>query len=142
MAQPRAARGLAVGDYDSDGRLDVLCVNRNERADLFRNVSPDSNHWVSIRLVGRNSNRDGAGAKVTLKSASIRQYAQCRLSSSYASSSDKRLFFGLGPTPKIDEIDVVWPSGTRDRHVNMPANKALVLTESEGWREAPPPGNR
>jgi hypothetical protein len=133
MTLPRAARGLAVGDYDNDGRLDVLCVNRNERADLFRNVSPDHNHWINLLLVGTKSNRDGAGAKVWVTAGGQRQFAECHLGSSYASSSDKRLFFGLGSAEKIAVLEVRWPSGRHDLYRDIPADGFLVVTEGKGY---------
>ncbi len=137
MTVPRAARGLAVGDYDDDGRLDVLCVNRNERVDLFRGVSQDAGRWLNVKLIGTKSNRDGAGAKLRLKAGGIRQFAQCRLSSSYASSSDRRIFFGLGAAETVEELEILWPSGIRDNYRNLPVNQVLLCTEGGGWRQRP-----
>jgi hypothetical protein len=133
MTVPHAARGLAVGDFDNDGRLDVLCINRNEKASLYRNDSPDSNHWISLRLEGVRSNRDGAGARVWLTVGGKRRYAVCRLGSSYASSSDKRLFFGLGQDSKIDQMLIQWPSGQRDTYSNVRVDAFLVATEGKGY---------
>jgi hypothetical protein len=131
MTTPRAGRGLAVGDYDNDGRLDVLCVNRYDRAELFRNGSRDRNHWLSLRLVGVKSNRDGAGAKVWVTANGVRQYAQCRCNSSYASTSDKRLLFGLGKATRVDKLEIRWLSGQRDVYADLPANRFYVLTEGK-----------
>lgn len=133
MTRKQSTRGLAVGDYDNDGRLDVLCVNRNARAELLRNVSPDQNYWVSLRLVGVKSNRDGAGAKVWVTAGGIRRYAQCRLSSSYASSSDKRLFFGLGTAERVDKLEILWTNGQRDIYRALEANRFYVVTEGRGY---------
>jgi hypothetical protein len=129
MALPHAARGMAIGDFDNDGRLDVLCVNRNERAALYRNVSQDSNHWLSLQLEGVRCNRDGAGAKVWLTVDGIRRYAMCRLGSSYASSSDRRLFFGLGGRNRVEQLEILWPDGKRDLYPNLSADTFFVATE-------------
>ncbi|HXG24224.1 MAG TPA: CRTAC1 family protein, partial [Chthonomonadales bacterium] len=133
LAQPRATRGLAVGDYDNDGRPDVLCVNRNDRADLFRNVSPDKNHWITLRLVGVKSNRDGAGAKVWVTAGGIRHYAECRLGSSYASSSDKRLHIGLGTATTVEKLEILWPSRQRDTYRGVEVDRFYVVTEGKGY---------
>jgi hypothetical protein len=137
MTVPRAARGLAVGDFDNDGRLDVLCVNRNDRASLFRNTSQDTNHWISVRLRGVQSNRDGAGARVWLTADGKRRCAVCRLGSSYASSSDPRLYFGLGRESRITSLEVRWPSGQRDLYGDLPADRFLVATEGKGYAVDP-----
>ncbi len=110
-AIPRAGRGLAIGDFDNDGKMDLLAVNRNQRADLLHNISKDKHHWINILLVGHKSNRDGAGAIVTVDSGGVHQTQVCRLGSSYASSSDKRLFFGLGDSNSFATVTVNWPSG-------------------------------
>ena len=133
MTQPRATRGLACGDFDNDGRLDILCVNRNDRAELFHNISPNSNHWIMLRLVGTKSNRDGAGAKVRLITNGRQQVAECRLGSSYASSSDKRLFFGLGAQLSPVSVEIRWPSGQRDAYTHMEADRRYRVTEGEGY---------
>jgi len=131
LARPRPARGLAVGDYDNDGRLDLLCVNRNMRADLFRNISPDRGHWISLHLVGTRSNRDGIGARVRLLAGGVVQTAVCRRSSSYASSSDPRLFFGLRNATRIDRIEIRWPSGVEDRLPPLAADRVYRVTEGK-----------
>jgi enediyne biosynthesis protein E4 len=125
-------RGMAVGDYDRDGRLDVLCINRNDRPSLYRNGSTDSNHWLRLSLTGNKSNRDGAGAKVRVTSGGAKQLAMSRLSSSYASSCDKSLFFGLGPNMKVEKIEIVWPSGKRQAVGDLEADGWYEITEGGG----------
>jgi hypothetical protein len=127
----RSTRGLAVGDFDNDGRPDVLCVNRNAPAELFKNVSPDQNHWVMLRLVGTKSNRDGAGAKVRITQDGRPRYAECRLGSSYASSPDKRLHFGLGSKAAVEKVEIQWPSGQRDTFQHLAADHIYVVTEGK-----------
>lgn len=129
---PRATRGLVSGDFDNDGRMDILCINRNDRAELFHNISRDHNHWIRIQVVGTRSNRDGAGAKVWVTSNGVRQYAECRLGSSYASSPDKRLFFGLGLAGRVDALSIRWPSGQHDDYKGIDADQTLTATEGRG----------
>jgi hypothetical protein len=137
MTVQKASRGLAVGDYDNDGKLDVVSVNRNDRADLFHNASPDQGHWVLLRLVGVKSNRDGAGAKVRLTASGMTQFQVCRLGSSYAGSNDKRLFFGLGGSSKVDKADIRWPSGVRQTLSGLAADRVYVVTEGKGYAPGP-----
>lgn len=137
MTLPRASRGLAVGDFDNDGRLDVACVNRNERADLFRNVSQDKGHWVLLKLVGTKSNRDGAGAKVHVTAGGMKQYQECRLASTYAGCNDKRLFFGMGNAATLDTVEIRWPSGRMDVLKGLAADKVWTVTEGERYATGP-----
>ncbi len=111
LAQSHVTRGLAIGDVDNDGRVDILTNNHNEKAQLFHNESSDQNHWVSFRLEGVKSNRDALGTLVWVTTGGKRYFAECRLGSSYASVSDKRLFFGLGAATTIDSLTVRWPHG-------------------------------
>jgi len=119
LAKPKVTRGLAVGDFDNDGRVDILANNHNARAELLKNESPDTNHWISLRLEGTKSNRDGAGALVWITAGGKRYFAQCRLGSSYASVSDTRLFFGLGNTATVEAIEIRWTSGKTERYTGL-----------------------
>ncbi len=134
LLAPRAGRALAVGDFDNDGRIDLLCVNRNQRADLFRNVSADTGHWLNLMLTGIRSNRDGAGAKVWVTAGKLRTFAECRLGSSYASSSDKRLFFGLGNFNRVDKVEIEWAGGRRDTYAGLEADRFYIATEGKGCK--------
>ncbi len=139
LTTPRAARGMAIGDFDNDGRLDALCVNRDDRADLFKNTSPDSNHWINIDLRGVRSNRDAAGAKVWISAGELRQFAELHLQSSYASTSDRRLFFGLGQAKRVDRLAIRWPSGTRQVLTDLPGDRFITMTEGkQGVQSAAP----
>ena len=130
-AVPSVTRGLATGDFDNDGRVDVLTNNQNGPPQLLHNESKDKNHWISLRLEGVKSNRDGAGAKVWISAGKKRYYAECRLSSSYASSSDKRLFFGLGAAKKVDSIEIQWLGGAKQKAlgVNLPSDAFYAMKE-------------
>ena len=142
LALPTVARGLAVGDYDNDGRPDVLVNNQNAPAQLFHNRDRSSNHWVSFLTTGVKSNRDGYGAVLTLTAGGMRQVASVRAGSSYLSHSDRRVYFGLGRAPKTDRVEVRWPSGTRDLLPPLPADMIYTVTEGKGVTARRRPGPR
>jgi hypothetical protein len=126
------ARGAAYGDYDRDGDLDVLFTENHGPAYLFRNDGGNRNNFLSIRTRGVKSNRDGIGAVVRLDSASGKQWNTVRSGSSYCSQSDLALTFGLGKDVSVSAIEVEWPSGQKDRIVNIPANQFLTIEEGKG----------
>lgn len=129
LNMPRVTRGLAVGDYDNDGRIDILANNHNAPPQLFRNNSKDTNHWISLRLEGTETNRDGAGSLVWVTAGGKRYFSECRLSSSYASSSDKRLFFGLADATKIEKVEIRWLSGHTQTFRSLPVNVFYWIRE-------------
>jgi enediyne biosynthesis protein E4 len=128
---PRVGRGLAVGDLDNDGRLDVLVTAHDRPLAYFHNQSTRAGHFVTIQLVGTASNRDGVGAKVTLKVGGKRQVAQRVGGSSYQSAQDGRLHFGLGAMRRIEAVEVAWPSGRVDRHFDLEADIGYRLREGD-----------
>ena len=132
LALPVVGRGLATGDFDNDGFVDVLAVSQNGRAQLLRNTAREGNHWVSFHLIGTKSNRDGAHARLTLRSGKARQIATVRAGSSYLSSSDRRVYFGLKDSAKIEEVVIQWPSGQRDVLRDLAANQFYTVTEGRG----------
>jgi len=132
FTKPLVGRGAIYGDFDRDGDLDVLLTSNNGPAHLFRNDGGNRNHWISIRTVGTKSNRDGIGAKVTITSASGKQWNTVRSGSSYASDSDHALVFGLAQDPTVNSIEVAWPSGTKQTFSNVGANQFLIIDESRG----------
>jgi enediyne biosynthesis protein E4 len=109
--QPWASRGMAVGDIDSDGRLDGVITENDGPAHILHNETDTHNHWLSLNLVGHKSNRDAIGAAVKIVTAQGAQYATVTTASSYLSSSDKRVHFGLGSESTVKELDIRWPSG-------------------------------
>jgi hypothetical protein len=126
-------RGLAVGDFDNDGRLDALVANQNGPTELFHNQTANNhNHWVSFLTVGTKSNREGRHARFVLTAAGATQTATVRAGSSYLSHSDRRVYFGLGQAPAADRLEIHWPSGTRDVLTNVAADAFYVVTEGKG----------
>ena len=105
------ARGLAIGDLDNDGRLDVVVTTNDGAAHVLRNETPSSNHWLLLKLVGHRSNRDAIGAEVKIATATGSQFATVTTAGSYLSSSDKRVHFGLGGETKVPTVEIRWPSG-------------------------------
>lgn len=132
MRAPRSSRGLSVGDVDNDGRPDVLCVNRNDRAELFHNMGTGGHGWLRIRLTGAHANRDGAGAVVSVTAGGRRQVRVARRGSSYGSSDDPRLLFGLGKAKEVEGIEVRWPGGRRESFPGGPVDREIVCVEGAG----------
>ena len=124
------AGGVAVGDLNNDGRVDVVVANVGQQAEILYNTSPAHNHWLLIQTIGTKSNRDGIGTqiKVTGKSGLV-QYNQVTTAGSYASSSDKRVHFGLGSDSVVKEIELRWPSGTRQVLHNVETDQILKVVE-------------
>ena len=125
-------RGLAVGDYNNDGRLDVLAMAQNAPVQLLQNLDDNGNHWVSFDTIGTKSNRDGVGARLEIEADGVRQTSSVCAGSSYLSSSDKRVYFGLGQAKKIGKATIIWPSGQRETFDNLDANVFYTLTEGKG----------
>jgi hypothetical protein len=127
--EERVGRGAAFGDYDNDGDVDVFIVNLNDRGVLLRNEGGNANGWVQVRLVGRTSNRDGVGARVTVVTGDARQVLLKKNSTGYLSHNDPRMHFGLGEAEVVDRIEVVWPSGTVQVLENVAARQVLTIEE-------------
>jgi hypothetical protein len=133
-----AARGLAIGDFDNDGAVDVL-VSINDGAPLLlRNTAAGSNHWLGIRLVGKQSNRDGIGARLTWQSGDLRRSRTKVGGGSYLSSHDPRLVLGIGERTLIDWVEVKWPQpgGKTERFHGPPMDRYITIVEGEGIRTA------
>lgn len=128
-------RGAAFADFDNDGDLDLLITANNGSARLLRNDNGNQNDMLRVKTVGTRSNRDGIGAKVTVKtSKGARLFGMVKTGSSYLSQSELPLTFGLGrpETGKTVSVDIVWPSGKRDSMSNVQPNQFITVREGKG----------
>jgi enediyne biosynthesis protein E4 len=124
------ARGMAIGDIDNDGRLDAVINSHDGPLYVLHNVSQNANHWLTLKLEGRTSNRDGIGAQIKLISAGgTTQYVTVSTTGSYLSASDRRAHFGLGSNTSAKLIEIRWPSGILQRLDNVRTDQILNVTE-------------
>jgi len=128
----RSGRGVAFGDFDNDGDLDVVINNQNDPLTLLRNDGGNKNHWLSIRTVGAKSNRDGIGARIAILAGGRRQIDEVRSGGSYLSQNDLRVHVGLGQASRLDRLEIRWPSGIVDKLENISADQFLVDREGTG----------
>jgi hypothetical protein len=125
-------RGLAIGDYDNDGRMDVLIVDSEGKPLLLHNETPQVGHWLIVRLVGTKSNRDGLGALIKVSAGDLNLVRLCQTDGSYMSASDKRVHIGLGGAKVVSSLSVQWPSGQVDKLANIPADQIITVVEGKG----------
>jgi hypothetical protein len=135
ISTPASARGLAVGDLWNDGRLSVVISNMSAHPSLLVDEVRSGNHWIAIKTVGSKSNRDGIGARVTVKIGKRTLVDEVRSGSSYDSNSDMRVHFGLGSAMKIDELKIRWPSGLVERFDTPRVDTIHTLKEGTGITE-------
>ena len=128
--EQRAARSMAVGDLDNDGRVDVVVNSIDGLALVLHNETHTANHWITFNMVGVKSNRDGIGAQIKISTSAGDQYATVTTASSYQSSSDKRVHFGLGPAPSVTRVEIRWPSGIRQVLSDVKADQILTVKET------------
>ncbi|MBI3645647.1 MAG: CRTAC1 family protein [Acidobacteriales bacterium] len=129
---PASSRGLAVGDLWNDGRMSAIVTNMNALPSLLVDQVRSLNHWIAIRTVGTKSNRDGIGARVSVKAGTRTLVDEVRSGSSYNSNSDMRVHFGLGPATKVDSVEIRWPSGLVERFENLRVDTIHSLKEGSG----------
>jgi len=127
-----SSRGLAVGDLWNDGRISAVITNLNALPSLLVNQVRSPNHWIAIRTVGTKSNRDGIGARISVKAGGRTLVDEVRSGSSYNSSSDMRVHFGLGSAMKVDSVQIRWPSGLQEHFDNLPVDSIQTLKEGSG----------
>jgi len=123
----RAHRGAAFADFNGDGKIDVVVTSLGEPTELWQNVSPDTNHWLILKLVGTRSNRDGIGARIRIGN----QWNQMTTAVSYASSSHFGTHFGLGAAKQVEKIEIRWPSGKTQILSDVKSDQILEVRESE-----------
>jgi hypothetical protein len=123
-------RGLAVGDFDNDGRIDALVVDCEGKPLLLHNETRDAGHWIGFRLIGAGrSNRSAYGAVVTLKAGKQTLTRQCQTGGSYLSASDARVHFGLGDTKSLESVSIRWPDGKVEQKQNPGLDRYVTVVE-------------
>jgi enediyne biosynthesis protein E4 len=133
FARPISARGLALGDFNNDGAVDVLISCNDEAPVLLRNDAGRENHWLGLKLIGKKSNIDAVGAVVTYEAGDLRRGRMKVGGGSYLSSHDPRLVLGIGKRTKIDWIEVKWPlpGGSVQRFTDLPIDRYITIIEGE-----------
>ena len=136
FSTPWSSRGLALGDFDNDGAVDVLISVNNGVPLLLRNNAAKENHWLGVRLVGKRSNIDAIGARVTYQARDLKRSRMKVGGGSYLSSHDPRMVLGLGKRDKIDWLEVKWPMPGGTQHFkDLPVDRYITLVEGEDkWK--------
>ncbi|MGC2539347.1 MAG: CRTAC1 family protein, partial [Candidatus Sulfotelmatobacter sp.] len=123
------SRGACFADYDNDGKIDAFVVNLGAPGTLLHNVTQNSNHWLTVKLTGKKSNRDGIGAHLELLAGGRKQTAERIAGSGYLSQDDGRVHFGLGSAAKADKLTIHWPSGQVQVLENLAVDRILTVEE-------------
>jgi len=129
-------RGIGMGDFDNDGKLDLYQANADQLPYLYRNNSEGVGNWVQIKLTGTKSNRDAIGARITLKAGGLTQIHEIDGGNGYAGQSTKKAHLGIGKASKVDSVEVHWPSGLVESFDGVQINKLNKLTEGSGHKQA------
>jgi hypothetical protein len=126
-----AGRGMALGDFDNDGSVDVLVAVNDGAPILLRNNAGRKNHWLGLRLIGKKANRDAIGAKIVYQAGDLRRHRTKVGAGSYLAAHDPRVVLGIGPRTKIDWIEIHWPqpSSLVQRFTNLPIDRYVTITE-------------
>jgi len=135
LQEPHVGRGAAFADLDNDGDIDIAVAQMNGSPLLFRNDAPGGNHWVMFRTVGRQSDRDGIGARLTVTAGGLQQIWEIKRALSIYSCSDPRAHFGLGAASRIERLEVRWPSGKVQVFRDVPADRHYLVDEEGGLSE-------
>ncbi|HEY3839675.1 MAG TPA: CRTAC1 family protein [Bryobacteraceae bacterium] len=129
FATKTVGRGACFADFDNDGKVDGYLVNLGAPGVLLRNTTPGNGHWLSIKLIGTRSNRDGIGAKVEVVAGDLKQWSERVAGSGYLSQNDARLHFGLGAHARADRIIITWPDGSHQELADIKADQVITIVE-------------
>jgi len=129
LTEPRVSRGLAVGDLDNDGRLDLVVNDLDGRPQVLHNELADAGHWLLVKLVGKGANTDAIGAVVRVKAGKLSLMRLVQSGTSYLSQDDMRRHFGLGPEARADSLEVLWPDGTTTKLENVKADQLVEIKQ-------------
>jgi hypothetical protein len=138
FSRPLSARGLALGDFNNDGAIDVLISVNNGAPLLLRNTVGAENHWLGLRLIGKKANPDAVGARVTYQAGNLKRSRMKVGGGSYLSSHDPRIVLGIGKQLKLDWLEVKWPgpNGKVERFTEVPVDCYVTITEAKGLHRA------
>jgi len=128
---PKMHRGAAFGDFNNDGRVDIVVTAINDRPQLLMNTTANGNHWILLKLVGVKDNRDGLGTRVKITTAEGVQFNEATTAVGYSSSSDKRVHFGLGKATVVDKIELWWPTGVKQVLTHVKTDQVLTVVETK-----------
>jgi len=133
FSRPMSARGLALGDFNNDGAVDVLISCNDEAPVLLQNTAGRENHWLGLKLIGKKANIDAVGAVVTYQAGDLKRSRMKVGGGSYLSSHDPRMVLGIGKRPKFDWVEIRWPqpSGVVQRFTDLPADRYITITEGQ-----------
>jgi len=131
VSDPHASRGCAFGDFDNDGDIDVLVMNMNEPPSLLRNDVTGAGHWLKVRVIGVHSNRSAIGTRVTVHYGNRNQVQEVLGQSSFYSSNDPRLHFGLG-AETVASLIIRWTNGNTETIQNIAADQLVTIREGSG----------
>jgi hypothetical protein len=136
FSQNLAARGMAVGDFDNDGAVDVLVAVNDGAPVLLKNTAAAGNHWLGVKLIGKKCNIDAIGAKLSWTAGTMKRGCLKTAGGSFLSSHDPRVVLGIGSNAKIDKLEIQWPlpSGAREIFTDLPIDRYLTIVEGEGIR--------
>ncbi len=129
VMEKHSSRGAAFGDMDNDGAIEIAINNQDETPSLLKQRMRPPGHWILMQLTGSKSNRSAIGARVKLKAAGHTQYGEVRSGGSYLSQNDLRLHFGLGEAPRIERLEIAWPSGRSQVLRDQAADRILQIRE-------------
>jgi len=134
FAKPLSARGMAIGDFNNDGGIDVLVAVNDSAPVLLRNNVGNQNHWLGVKLVGKKANPDAIGARITYQAADLKRSRSKVGGGSFLSSHDPRIVLGIGKRPKNDWLEIKWPqpSGAIERFTELPIDRYITIVEGKG----------
>ncbi len=134
FAKPLSARGMAIGDFNNDGAVDVLVAVNDAAPVLLRTNVGSKNHWLGVKLVGTKSNRDAVGARITYQAGDLKRSRTKVAGGSFLSSHDPRIVLGIGKRPKIDWLEIKWPQpgGATERITDLPIDRYITILEGKG----------
>jgi hypothetical protein len=128
-------RGVAIADFDNDGKLDMYQTNADQPSLFYHNISEGAGNWVQFSLTGTKSNRDAIGARITLTAGGLTQIREINGGNGYAGQSSKHAHFGIGVATKIDSVEIHWPSGLKEKIDGVAMNKINKIVEGKGLQK-------